>query len=755
MHDHAVEGIPISGLLKIFLDSELLRLSFVLLIKENNKSVFHSKDNILQMTTKTNIPVSLKVDGMTCTNCALSVRRQLEKEGFTNVDVDFASGDVRFDTTDQSLVARAKSKIESLGYKVVDTEKPEGPKKGLSLIEKKFWFCLILTLPLVVAMFLPFDFLHDDIFQLVLTIPVFAVGVWHFGGSAFRSLRAGYTNMDVLIFLGTTAAFVYSLTGTIYQMGHQYMFYETSASIITIVLLGNMLEQRSVKKTTGAIDELALMQKNIAKRLTDDFSGGREKIDEVDAETIQPGEAVLVNTGDAIPVDGQIYWGQGPVDESMISGESLPVDKQTDDKVIGGTVLVSGNIKIRATATGKDTVLAQIIELVKNAQRDKPKMQNMADKISSIFVPVVVGVAILTVIGWFFVAGLEFKDSLMRGVAVLVIACPCALGLAIPTAVVVGLGRTAKNGILIKGGSTFDKFPVIDKIIFDKTGTLTTGNFMIKKFDTFHESRENVEKIVYSLEKHSSHPIAKAIVSRLNVKEMIEFEKIDEEKGLGIKATGKDGNIYVAGSYKIASHLTADDTHNIYVLMNDKLIGWLDIEDEVKPRAKEIISFFRKRNIEPILLSGDRENRCKEIAAEIGIEKVYYEKLPEEKYQIIEELSAKHKVAMVGDGINDAPALSKAFLGVSMSDATQVAVKSAEVILLKGNLQLLKNAFSMTRVTLRTIKENLFWAFFYNVMAIPLAIIGMLSPMIAAFAMVVSDIIVVFNSLRLKTRKLS
>ncbi len=706
------------------------------------------------MTNKTYKPISLKVSGMTCSNCALGVRKQLEKEGFTNVDVNFTSGDVRFETTDESLAGTAKTKIEELGYKVQDTDSTAEPKKGLSMIEKKFWFSFVLTVPLVVAMFLPFDFLHNDIFQLILTVPVFTVGVLHFGTSAFRSLRAGYTNMDVLIFLGSTAAFIYSLTGTIYQLGHQYMFYETSASIITIVLLGNMLEQRSVKKTTGAIDELARMQKSTAKRIIFDHSRGQESIEEVDTELIQPGEAVLVNTGDAIPVDGQIYWGHGSIDESMISGESLPVDKQTDDKVIGGTILVSGNIKVKATATGKDTVLSQIIELVKNAQRDKPKMQNLADKISSIFVPVVVALAVLTVLGWFFVAGLDFKVSLMRGIAVLVIACPCALGLAIPTAVVVGLGRTAKNGILIKGGSIFDKFPVIDKIIFDKTGTLTSGNFVIKRFQTFDESRETVEEIVYSLEKHSSHPIAQAIVSQLNVLKMVDLDSIEEEKGLGIKATDKDGNTYVAGSYKVASHLTGDDTHNVYVLMNDKLIGWLDIEDEVKAGAKEAISFFKKRNIEPILLSGDRESRCAEIAAELGIEKVYAEKLPHEKYQIIEDLSAKHKVAMVGDGINDAPALSKAFLGISMSDATQVAVKSAEVILLKGNLQLLKNAFAMTRVTQRTIKENLFWAFFYNVMAIPLAIIGLLTPMVAAFAMVVSDIIVVFNSIRLKRRRL-
>lgn len=707
------------------------------------------------MSVNNNNEIILKVEGMTCTNCALSVHKQLEKEGFENVNVEVTTGEVSFDSEDENKIPLAKKRIEELGYKVVGRDTSNKPGRGLSSIERKFWFSLVFTLPLVMAMFLPFDILHNDIFQLILTIPVFAVGVWHFGGSAFKSLRAGYTNMDVLIFLGTTAAFIYSLTGTIYGMGHQYMFYETSASIITIVLLGNMIEQRSVKKTTGAIDELARMQKNKAKKLTEIKQSGQEYIEEVDAETIDTGEAVLVNSGDTIPVDGEIYWGHGSTDESMISGESLPVDKSNGEKVIGGTILVSGNIRVRATATGKDTVLSQIIELVKSAQKQKPKMQNLADKISSVFVPIVVGIAILTLLGWYFFSGLEFKDSLMRGVAVLVIACPCALGLAIPTAAAVGLGRTAKNGILIKSGTVFDKFPLIEKIVFDKTGTLTTGKFRIKKFEHFTGNKDHVSRILYSLEQHSSHPIAQAVVDQLDdIKDPVKFDKVEEKKGFGIYATDYEGNKYAAGSYKIASHKTKDDTHNVYVLMNGRLIAWLDIEDGIKTGAKETINFFRKKGIEPVLLSGDRENRCNEIAQHLGIETVYAQKLPEEKHKIIEDLSAKYKVAMVGDGINDAPALSKAFLGISMSDATQVAVKSADIVLLKGELMLLVKAFSMTKVTLRTIKENLFWAFFYNVMAIPLAIVGLLSPMVAAFAMAFSDVIVVVNSLRLKTRKL-
>lgn len=700
-------------------------------------------------------PVAYRVEGMTCTNCAMGVQRTLEKEGFREVSVDFASGDVRFKVADEGQLPLAVKRIESLGYKVQQQlDQNETGKKGLSLIEKKFWFTAVFTIPLILAMFIPVDFLHNDLFQLALTIPVFIVGFLHFGRSAWYSLRAGVANMDVLIFLGSTAAFVYSLIGTIYGLGHDYMFYETSASIISIVLLGNMIEHRSVKKTTSAIDDLVRLQKNTARLIHTEMYEAQETIEEVDAALVEEGERVLVNSGDKIPVDGEIYWGTGSIDESIISGESVPVDRQKGDKVIGGTLLISGTIKVKTTATGKDTVLSQIIELVRSAQQDKPKLQNLADKISMIFVPAVVGLALLTLAFWFFGTDLPFRDSLMRGIAVLVIACPCALGLAIPTAVAVGLGRTAKSGILIKGGTAIDKLATIDTVIFDKTGTLTTGQFRIKNLECFGKSEEGVRSLLYSIEKHSSHPIAQAIVKYFKDSGEIKLERVEEHKGWGMEATDKSGNEFVVGSYKVAEHLTADNSHNVYLLMNDQLIAWLDVEDEIKPGAAEAIAFLKEKGLKTALLSGDRRERCEEVAHALGIEKVYAEKMPDQKLVVIEQLSKDHKIAMVGDGINDAPALAKAYVGISMSDATQVAVKSAEVILLKGDLSLLTKAFGATRTTLRTVKENLFWAFFYNVSAIPLAMIGLLTPIVAAFAMAASDIIVVLNSLRLKRRKL-
>ncbi|MFW5687425.1 MAG: heavy metal translocating P-type ATPase [Bacteroidota bacterium] len=701
----------------------------------------------------------LRVEGMSCTNCSLGVKKALEKQGFEEVDADFTLKEVRFGTYNQDRIDKAIKTIEDLGYKVIlpkDTTEEQKPRSiGMSTIEKKFWFTAIFTIPLISAMFIPVAFLHNDLFQLALTLPVFVVGFYHFGLSAWKSLKSGVTNMDVLIFLGSTAAFIYSLIGTIYGLGPDYLFYETSASIISIVLLGNMLEHRSVKKTTSAIDELTKLQKTTAKRISQEMNEGQEYIEEVDSRLVNIGDYVLVNTGDQIPVDGEIYWGYGSIDESMVSGESQPVDRTKGDKVIGGTILESGTIKIKTTATGKDTVLSQIIEMVRSAQKDKPGLQNLADRISAVFVPLVVGIALLTWLGWYFGTDLEFRDALMRGIAVLVIACPCALGLAIPTAVVVGLGRTAKNGILIKGGSIFDKIPKVEKVIFDKTGTLTTGRFRVNDLQaTGGISQQSLVTVLYSIEKHSSHPIAKSVVKEFKGAEPILFDKVEEEKGIGLKAWDKEGNVYTAGSYNSVRALTSDNTHSIYVTRNDKIIGWVDIEDEIKPGAKKAVDFLKNRGIIPVILSGDREKKVSKIARELGIEEIYAEKRPDEKLQIIEELSETHKIAMIGDGINDAPALARAWVGIAMSDGTQVAVKSADVVLLKGDLELLSKAFATSIITLSTIKQNLFWAFFYNVMAIPLAIAGVLSPIVAAAAMGLSDVVVVLNSLRLKKRKL-
>jgi Cu+-exporting ATPase len=694
--------------------------------------------------------IELKVEGMDCTNCALGIKKQLEKDGFKNVDVSFAIGEVTFSETDKTRILAAKNRINSMGYTVIEDE--NNTHKDFFGIEIKFIISLIFTAPLLIAMFLPYHFFHDPYFQLLLAIPVFAIGVWHFGRSAYFSLKAGVPNMDVLIILGATASFLYSLYGTMNDLGHDYQFYETTASIITLILLGNLLEHRSVKRTTSAIDDLVKLQKVKAKRIN--VNATVENIEEIDASQIKCGDKLLINTGDKIPTDGTIYWGFGSIDESMISGESLPVDKIENANVIGGTILLNGSVKIVATAVGKETVLAQIIEMVKQAQQDKPRMQNLADKISAIFVPTVICIAIITFLISYFIAGIAFQPSLMHSIAVLVIACPCALGLAIPTAVIVGIGRVAKNGILIKGGSTLEKFAGIKTIVFDKTGTLTTGNFVVKKIKAIEITEEYAKKILFSMEKYSSHPIARSIVAEYNGISPIDLVEVKEQKGIGMTASDKEGNIYKAGSYSIAKDLTHDDSHTIYLLENEKLIAWMDVEDELKQDAYETVQFLRSQGIKTVLLSGDRKNKCEYIADKIGIDEIYYEKLPEEKLKIIEELTKNGNTAMVGDGINDAPALAKATVGISLSNATQIAIKSAQIILMNGNLHLLPKAFSISFATMTTIKQNLFWAFFYNIIAIPIAAVGLLNPMIAAASMAFSDVFVIGNSLRLKNRKL-
>lgn len=695
----------------------------------------------------------LKVEGMDCNNCALGLKKQLDKTGVTGVDVVFATGELFYDSRNSDDDRMVADKVKAMGYEVVGGNESAPRRPSFFSIEKKFWFSLIFTVPLLLAMFIPLDILHNAWFQLSLALPVFAVGLWHFGRSGFRSLRAGVPNMDVLIILGSTAAFVYSLIGLILQLGHDYMFFETTASIITLVLLGNYLEHKAVKRTTGAIDSLVQLQQTMAHVVTRDAQGS-EVIAEVISTMVKKGDLLLVNMGEKIPVDGEIIEGDCSIDESMISGESIPVVKGQHDRLIGGTVMLSGNIKMRATAIGQDTVLAQIIDLVKKAQQDKPPIQSLADKISAIFVPVVVGIALLTFAISFWAVGIGFQPSMLHSIAVLVIACPCALGLAIPTAVVVAVGRVARNGILIKGASTIQRLLNVKHIAFDKTGTLTTGQFRIKKIESYNNDATLAKNMLFSLESHSAHPLAKSLVRELAGARLIWLTGIEEEKGLGIKATDEEGVQWFAGSYRLVNTPELMGSHDIFLVRNGELFAAVDLEDEIKPEAHEVIQYFKKHGIIPVLISGDRKNKCESLAQQLDIQQVYAEKLPAEKLEIINELERNGGVAMVGDGVNDAPALTKASVGISLSNATDVAIQSAQLILLKGNLKLLPRAYSISRITMRVIKQNLFWAFFYNVIAIPIAAFGLLDPMIAAASMALSDVVVVLNSLRLRSRKI-
>jgi Cu+-exporting ATPase len=689
--------------------------------------------------------VELNVTGMHCNNCAMSIHKLLEKRGLQNILVDFAGEEVKFSNAATGALPGIIKDIEGLGFKVVD-DPALVVTPFYEKVENKFIFCAILTAPLLLHMVLPWHFLHEPIVQLLICLPVFLVGCLHFGKSAINSVRGGVPNMDVLIFVGSSAAFIYSLIGTIENLGEQYQFYETCATIITLVLLGNVFEKRSVTQTTSAVKDLIKIQQVNANLVV---NGG---IEVISAKDVRPGDTLLVNQGDKIPVDGEVLSGNASVDEAMLTGESLPVEKEKYDKVIGGTIIQHGNIRMLATKVGANTVLAQIIELMKKAQAAKPPVQKLGDKVAGIFVPVVIFISLLTFVITYFAVHTTMQIALMNAIAVLVISCPCAMGLATPTAVMVGLGRAAKNGILIKGGDTIEAVAHTKYVVFDKTGTLTTGKFSINDIKAEQDiSLEEIRGIMTAIEERSNHPIAKSLVNELKSlpQSKLILKSATEEKGLGMRAEDVEGNNYFLGSGK------SDTEFNLTLYKNQKLLAQIAIDDQVKPEAAALISQLKKMHIIPVLLSGDKNNRCLKVAKLIGIDEVHSEKLPDEKLAVIAFYKQKGKTIMIGDGINDAPALTKADVGVSMNDASQVAIQSARVILLNTDLQSVVKFLQISKHTLITIKQNLFWAFAYNVVAIPIAALGFLNPMVGAFAMAFSDVVVIGNSLRLKTKRLA
>jgi Cu+-exporting ATPase len=696
--------------------------------------------------------VELQVKGMTCSNCALTVEKYLKKEGMEAVMVDFSNDEVIFDTVDEKKIPRLIKGINKLGYTAVANPPAEGEKTGLSKVEKYFYISLPFTFLLLLHMFVPWHVLHNPWLQLILATPVFAIGLWHFGRSGWHSLKGGIPNMDVLIILGAMAAYGYSLFGTLTEAGPDFLFYETAASIITLVLLGNVIEHRAVAKTTSAVKALMQLQKGIALRIIESPDG--EIMERIPADAIQKGYLIQINQGDRIPVDGQVIWGEGTVDESMITGESEAIFKQKDDQIIGGTLLQSGNIRFEATAVGKQTVLAQIIDMVKRAQAEKPEIQLLADRISAVFVPVVVSIALLTFLLSYFVFDLSLQAAIIHSVAVLVISCPCAMGLATPTAVVVGIGRASKKGILIKGGRTLEAFSKLKYVVFDKTGTLTTGNFQVESLNCAEADKADVEAVIAGLESRSSHPIAASLQKAFGSTKTIDWAEIEEIEGHGITGRDLQGNDYRLGSYRWAKELTTDDQHQLYLLKNGSLWATVDLRDEIREGAKTALDALKARGLTPVMLSGDRLAKCETVAQQLGIEQVYAEKLPAEKLQIIDQLNKAGGAAMVGDGINDAPALAQARVGISLSQATQAAIQSADIVLLHGRLSGLKDLLAIGKHTVLTIRQNLFWAFAYNVVAIPLAAFGFLSPILGAAAMAFSDVVVVGNSLRLRGKRI-
>jgi Cu+-exporting ATPase len=689
--------------------------------------------------------IKIQVEGMSCTNCAAGIKKHLINKGLEDVNVNFSTGEASCNIDTLHNQNDIENIIQELGYSIIKPNKEI--KKRISKVERYFYSTLIFTLPLFSHMFFPEgSFIQNPIFQFFLCLPVYLIGVAYFGKSAWSSLKAGIPNMDVLIFIGSSAAFFYSIYGSFLLDSQDYLFFETAATIITLVLLGNVLEHKSVQKTTTAIGDLSSIQEVVAKIEVNGI------IKEVNFDNIEVGDILIVNSGDKIPTDGIIVSGSAYIDESMITGESIPTNKNKNADVIGGTIITDGNVKIKASKVGNDTLLSQIIELVKNAQNNKPNIQKLGDQISAVFVPIVLSIAISTFfIGHYFFL-LTMQEALLRGIAVLVISCPCAMGLATPTAVMVGIGRAAKNGILIKGGDSLEKLASIKSIVFDKTGTLTTGKFIVSNFNTINEDEQKIKNIIYNIEQHSSHPIAKSLCSAFKENSSpLELINIIEEKGVSISAK-IDKNLYTIGSSNI--HLSAE-RHDLFVLKNDRLIATLDISDELKTNTDLVVSSLNKTGYTTTLLSGDKKDKCDMLAKELGITTTFSEQLPQDKIAKIEELVNQYPTAMLGDGINDAPALAKATIGISLGNATQIAIQSADVVLLNNeNLEQLPKALQLGKHTLLTIKQNLFWAFSYNLVAIPIAFLGFLNPMWAALFMAFSDVIVIGNSIRLRYKKI-
>jgi Cu+-exporting ATPase len=719
--------------------------------------------------------VQLKVDGMSCTNCALSIHKYLQSEGIIEPKVNFMEGAVQFDLPANGNKDKLIKGINSLGYKVRGSD--EAPTKHfLDNNKERALFSFIFTLPLMIHM-LPGIHIHwlmNPLVQLGLTLPVYILGMSYFGKSAWNSITKGIPNMNVLVAIGATASFGYSLYGTIIGQGAQFAYYETTATILTLVFFGNYLEDASIESTQRALKDLVKAQKVMANMIVFD-ENHQEVIFNVESTSLKVGDIILINAGETVPMDSKILWGEANVNESIVTGESVPVFRKMHEILLGGSTLESGTIKAYVTAVGDDTVLANILKMVKNAQGEKPPVQILADKISAVFVPLVLSIALVTLLGNYFFAHNEagasigFGESMLRAIAVLVISCPCAMGLATPAAIAVGLGRGARNGVLFKNAKSLETFKDIKQVVFDKTGTLTTGHFEIAHTHIETSiSEEAFKNIAFSLEKYSNHPIAKCISNQWKAKTEVKWKHIEEIKGMGIKANDAEGNTYWAGSYKtleLATSTPSNSTqsiqvergHNVYIQKNGILLGWIDVADQIRPEAKEVIDILHRQGIHTVLLSGDGKEKCELVGKSLGIQEIISEQSPADKLAKLEALTKMSPTAMVGDGINDAPALAKATIGISLSNASHIAIQSAQVILMNQGLKNLPMSLVLGRKTYETIKENLGWAFSYNIIAIPVAAFGLLGtwgPTYGALIMGLSDVVLALNSLRLFKKKL-
>lgn len=690
---------------------------------------------------------SLRIEGMTCTACAQTVRNFLEGVGGEAVYVDLAKKSVSFRGKENIVPDDViEAGIERLGYKVIR----EGNKESWWTLSRMIWIAATCTLPLLLhhvlhGMGIHIHVLNNGWIQLGLSIPVYIIGLVRFGRQFELAIRTGVANMDVLILTGSSAAFIYSCIG-LGMNDPSMLFFETAAMIITLVLVGQYIEHRTLRSTTSALDALESMKIEEARLWL-----GEQHYMSIPANEVRKGDRILVNTGEAIPADGVVMDGEGECDEALITGEPHPSIKLKNDTVLAGSTLISGSLVIKATVDSGETLFQQIIQLVKSANSQRPSIQRMADKISAWFVPVVLTLSILTYILGILQFDLPAGKALMNSIAVIVISCPCAMGLATPTALAVGLGRLAKSGIMVKGSDTIERLSTIRDLYFDKTGTITTGELKVRQINTAIGKEVMVRQVLFQLETASIHPIATAIVQYLGKTKITEAHRIKgiiESAGIGVQGIDSEGR-----TFRVSRDLDIqEDGYQVAVYENDTKIAQVRLTDELRQEAKEVIGWLSKNGYRSTLLSGDATHNVAHIADQVGIPNFHGECLPHEKHQIIKDRQQTTPIAMIGDGINDAPALELASVGIAMSGATPVAIKSAKVAILRPDLSGLKELIQVSRLTVKTINENLFWAFSYNIVAIPIAAMGYLNPMWGALFMAFSDLIVIGNSLRLKYR---
>ncbi|WP_019795335.1 heavy metal translocating P-type ATPase [Streptococcus sobrinus] len=738
------------------------------------------------------------IDGMTCASCVATVENAVKKlPGMTSCSVNL--------TTEKMAVSYDDSQVnqEKIEQAVADAgygaklfvqgqaaSQEEREEKRLAGMKQRLIWSTIFTLPLLYIsmgsmMGLPLPaFLEAashpltfTLVQLALTLPVMAIG-WHFYRTGFKTLFKGHPNMDSLVAVATTAAFLYSLASTYHVfLGHAHhvhqLYFESVAVILTLITLGKFFETLSKGRTSEAIKKLMHLSAKEALVVRD----GQEIL--LPIEELVLGDQVLVKPGQKIPVDGQVLSGHSSVDESMLTGESIPVEKAIGDQVYGGSINSQGVLTIETQKLGKDTLLSQIIKLVEDAQATKAPIAKIADQVSGVFVPVVMGIALVTGLAWFFLGGQSFSFALTVAVSVLVIACPCALGLATPTAIMVGTGLAAKNGILFKSGDSLELAHQVDTIVFDKTGTLTRGKPELVSLTSYQAdwNREQLLRAVASLEAQSSHPISQALVDKakeegLSLSAVQDFENLagfglkgqvaGQELLVGNKALMEKEEVDLSSAQADFVQLTQEGQTPIFLASQGKLLGLLGVADQLKPDSQAAIQALQAKGIEVVMLTGDNEQTAQAIAQEAGINRVISQVLPDQKAQAIADLQAAgKKVAMVGDGINDAPALALADLGIAMGAGTDIAIESADIVLMKPDLLDVVKTLAVSQATIKTIKLNLFWAFIYNILAIPVAmgvlyLFGgpLLNPMLAGLAMSFSSVSVVLNSLGLNYRKI-